>query len=237
MTSNFNFRNERWTTIVSASIGSVKFVIGSVYIPPLALSLIYESHLQSVESVLHQHPNNTHICCGDYNLPGITWDNNENGLVYSFSSTSISHCIPETFEFHSFYQKNNIVNNNDSLLDLIFCNKTSLIVEKSVELIVPIDLYHLALCFSIPFNSNLSFSKRTQSFFNFRKAKFSKICSYISSFDWTTTFLPLDLDSAFNSLYDALHKSILDFVPCHFETSSFPHWFTKYLKLILSLKK
>jgi len=46
------------------------------------------------------------------------------------------------------------------------------------------------------------------------------------------------VDAAFNTLYDALHKSVLDFVPeCTFTDSKFPPWFDKSLKNILFLKK
>jgi hypothetical protein len=79
---------------------------------------------------------------------------------------------------------------------------------------------------------------RDQTYFNFRKADYSKICSFISSFDWSSTFSLLDLDSAMNSLFDALHRSIIDFVPkCVYYVSSYPPWFSKELKQILFLKK
>jgi hypothetical protein len=41
-----------------------------------------------------------------------------------------------------------------------------------------------------------------------------------------------------NSLFDALHRLIIDFVPkCVFYVSSYPPWFSKELKQILFLKK
>lgn len=55
------------------SIDLFKFVIDDVYIPPQAPSFIYESHLQTVESVIRQFLNHTlnHIFCGNYNFPEI----------------------------------------------------------------------------------------------------------------------------------------------------------------------
>ncbi|KAE9528724.1 hypothetical protein AGLY_012299 [Aphis glycines] len=63
-------------------------------------------------------------------------------------------------------------------------------------------------------------------------------CLFLSSFDWYSTFQLHNVDGAFNTYYDALHKSVLDFVPkCTFTDSKFPPWFDKGLKNILYLKK
>lgn len=98
-------------------------------------------------------------------------------------------------------------------MDLVFSNIASLIVEKSDEPIVPIDLYHPALCLSFSIRTSVSYCERGHSFFNFRKANFTNIRSFIASFDWTSTVLPLDLDSATHAFYDALHKPVIEFVP------------------------
>lgn len=46
------------------------------------------------------------------------------------------------------------------------------------------------------------------------------------------------MDAAFNTFYDALHESVLYFVPkCTFTDSKFPPWFDKGLKNILYLEK
>jgi len=108
----------------------------------------------------------------------------------------------------------------------------------SDESIVPIDLCHPALYISFPISTSVSYCEHGHTFFNFRKANFTNIRSFIASFDWTSTFLPLDLDSALHAFYDALHKSVIEFVPhCYFKTSSFPHWYTKDLRKMLSLKR
>lgn len=45
------------------------------------------------------------------------------------------------------------------------------------------------------------------------------------------------MDAAFDIFYDALHKSVFDFVPkCKFTEYKFPPWFNKKLKQILFLK-
>jgi hypothetical protein len=54
-----------------------------------------------MESIISQFLNHTYIFCGDYNLPGITWDHGENGLAYSFSTSLSAHYVPETLTLFS----------------------------------------------------------------------------------------------------------------------------------------
>lgn len=82
---------------VSFSIGNSYFVVGGVYIPPLSLTEVYESHLTSVEFLFNKYTNHTFIICGDYNLPEIVWNNDDCGLLYSYSSSTRAPCIPELF--------------------------------------------------------------------------------------------------------------------------------------------
>lgn len=223
---------------VELSIGSSKFVVGGVYIPPLSSSIIYESHLNSIEYLNNHYPGHTFIICGDYNIPEVSWDNDDNGLTYFFTSSSRASCVPEAFSSLNFYQNNNIINCSNSILDLVFCNNKFLTIEKSLEPAVPIDPYHPALNISLPASLPMSHCNRDHIFFNFRKANYDKLRSFFDSFDWCSTFLHCNTDSAFNILYDALHHSVLEFVPkCTFRESTYPPWFTKELKHILLSKK
>jgi hypothetical protein len=111
-------------------------------------------------------------------------------------------------------------------------------VEKSLESAVSIDPYHPALYMSLscsPLDLN---SNRDQSFYNFSKADYNSISTFLEIFDWSSTFKPLDINSAVNAFYDALHKVVIDFVSkCKYSFSSFPPWFTKELKKLVILKK
>jgi hypothetical protein len=223
---------------VRFTIDSYTYIVGGVYIPPHSSSLIYESHVSSIEYLINIYPNSKFIICGDYNIPETTWDNDDYGIVYSFSSSARAPCIPESFATSGFFQKNNIYNSNNSVLDLVFCNDKTVTVDMSFDPLVPIDKYHPALCIILPFSPPLPICKRSHKFYNFRKGDYGIIRTFVSSFNWSSTFSQLDLDSAVNALYDALHKSILDHIPqASFKESTYPPWFTKSLKSILFLKK
>jgi len=101
----------------------------------------YKSHSQNVEDLVCQYPLHSFIICGDYDLPEILWDNDDNGLIYLYSSNTLATCIPETFASNGIFQNNSTFNNHKSISDHIFCN-ISFLVEKSLEPIVPIDSYH-----------------------------------------------------------------------------------------------
>lgn len=73
---------------VNFSIGTSSYLVGGVYIPPLSSIQIYESYASSVNNLINKYINHTIIICGDYNLPEIIWNNDESGLLYSYSSTS-----------------------------------------------------------------------------------------------------------------------------------------------------
>jgi hypothetical protein len=222
---------------VRFNISSISFVIGGVYIPPHSNLDIYNSHSQTIEFLVRQYPFHSFIICGDYNLPEIVWDNDNSGLTYLYSSNICATCIPETFASNGFFQNNSIFNSHDSILDLVFCN-TSFLVEKSLEPLVPIDSYHPPLNIVLPYSDSKPLFENRHTFYNFRKTNYSNISSFIKGFDWNSTLASLDLETAYNTLFDALHLSILKFVPkCQFWNSTYPPWFNRELKDILLLKK
>lgn len=197
---------------------------------------LYESYVLSIEHILHNYPNHTFIFCGDYNLPNISWANDDSGLIYSHS-TCIP-IIPEFFAVNCFYQNNNIFNKHGSLLDLVFSNNNSIIVEESLDPLVPIDHYHPPLSISLKFNIQIPVFNHSHSFYDFKNADFINIQSFVNHFDWPSTFSSINVELAFNTFFDALHQSILRYVPLRDYTHShFPPWFTKDLKEILILKK
>jgi len=187
--------------------------------------------MTSVESVIQQHPNHTFVICGDFNLPEITWSNDSNGLIYTSSSNLQAPCVPEIIPFNNFFQKNFIYNSQGSILDLVFSSTDSVIVSESLEPLVQSDFYHPPLNISIPV---VFFSNQfccSHSLHNYQKVNYNKIISFLSSFNWYSTLLNLDLNTATNTFTDALHNCILRFIPTsRFYKSSFPPWVTKDFK-------
>jgi hypothetical protein len=125
-------------------INSLLWLVVSIF------RLIYKSHFSSVEYLINKYPNDTFIICEDYNIPEVTWDNDNNSIGISFTSSASASCIPESFSTNFFFQKNIIYNSNKSIFD-IFCNDKYIIVKKSFEPLVPIDKYDLVLDITLSF--------------------------------------------------------------------------------------
>jgi len=106
---------------IRISIGLSSFIVCGVYISLKSPHSNYESHINSIDHLKHLYPEDTFIICGDFNLPEVSWCNDDCGLTFSYTSTARAPCIPETFATNWFYQHNNIPNATSSTLDLVFC--------------------------------------------------------------------------------------------------------------------
>ncbi|KAE9524498.1 hypothetical protein AGLY_015086 [Aphis glycines] len=113
-----------------------------VYIPPSSPVEHYNTHLNTIDFIVQKYPNHSLILTGDYNLPFISWSNDTHGLCFLTQSISEYTSIPERLAIHGFYQHDYILNSHHSLLDLIFSNLSSLIVNHALDAAVPADPYH-----------------------------------------------------------------------------------------------
>ncbi|KAL4107267.1 hypothetical protein QTP88_017643 [Uroleucon formosanum] len=90
----------------------------------------------------------------------------------------------------------------------------------------------------LSFVDDLPSIDRCHKYYNFRKACYPRISTFLSSFNWLETLATTDIDSATCALYDALHYCVTSFVPLVvFKPSKFPSWFSKNLKNIVFAKK
>lgn len=222
---------------VRFTMDKVHFLLSCVYIPPQSPLTVYQSHINSVEHVLNHYPKHKYIFCGDYNLPEVLWDNDDSCLTFSYSHCRAP-CIPEFFATNCFFQNNNNLIKHGSLLDLVFYNVATLSIIVSLDSFVSPDPYHPPLVINFHNYMQVTCFNSSYTYFNFNKADYPNICTFISNFDWPSTLSALSLDSAFNTLYDAFHQSVLRFIPIHsFKQSIYPVWFTIELKEILFRKK
>ncbi|KAL4126020.1 hypothetical protein QTP88_010252 [Uroleucon formosanum] len=128
--------------------------------------------------------------------------------------------------------------NGETNLEISYVNGAPQVLTESLDSLVPPDPYHPPLSINFYNNIHVPGLNSTHSFFDFDNADYINIYNFISNFDWPSTLSALSVDSAFNTLYDAFHQSVLRFVPKrHFKQSTFPVWFTSELKQILFMKK
>ncbi|KAL4082187.1 hypothetical protein QTP88_028459 [Uroleucon formosanum] len=193
--------------------------------------------MSAAQYIIDANPGSVFIFSGDLNLPDLSWSNDDFGLIYSSSGPAI-HCVPDVFACNNFFQLNHIPNSNGNFLDLVFSNDFRINIEKSVTGVVSCDPYHPSLVFMLTFVDDLPSIDRCHKYYNFRKACYPRISTFLSSFNWLETLATTDIDSATCALYDALHYCVTSFVPLVvFKPSKFPSWFSKNLKNIVFAKK
>ncbi|KAL4152923.1 hypothetical protein QTP88_000756 [Uroleucon formosanum] len=193
--------------------------------------------MSAAQYIIDANPGSVFIFSGDLNLPDLSWSNDDFGLIYSSSGPAI-HCVPDVFACNNFFQLNHIPNSNGNFLDLVFSNDFRINIEKFVTGVVPCDPYHPSLVFMLTFVDDLPSIDRCHKYYNFRKACYPRISTFLSSFNWLETLATTDIDSATCALYDALHYCVTSFVPLVvFKPSKFPSWFSKNLKNIVFAKK
>lgn len=133
---------------------STNLIISSTYFPPLSSVATFRSHCESVEQLELLYPNVKWLMFGDYNLPKVTWEISDLACCPIFKATTTlrervcASILADTLSFLNLTQINQIVNENNSLLDLIFSEAGSHSVSFAPDAIVSADTYHppLILC-------------------------------------------------------------------------------------------
>jgi len=97
-------------TAVTLNSYLLKFVIMqllisclSVYFPPKSSVDSYKFFISTLENLMTTYPDCSFILSGDFNLPGIYWSNDKNGLTYSTSTSCHARCILESFAYFNFF--------------------------------------------------------------------------------------------------------------------------------------
>uniref|UniRef100_A0A6P7FC37 Neuronal cell adhesion molecule-like n=1 Tax=Diabrotica virgifera virgifera TaxID=50390 RepID=A0A6P7FC37_DIAVI len=125
--------------------GENEFVIGGVYIPPKSPREIYSRHCQTAESLVLQYSSYSMFVFGDYNLPNAAWDNDEYGVLVNCPGGDPAVDVAQAFVYLKFFQNNNVPNNRNVFLDLVFSNVRELNVIKAGDPLVDPSLHHVGV--------------------------------------------------------------------------------------------
>lgn len=236
ITTSFDTCEQVFVRLTLASGLSV--LLAGVYLPPSTNLSVYESHVEALDRVWSSYNFDLGLVCGDFNMPSVEWSVSDSGLVYTGNITDKVRLVGDLFSFLHFVQKNQILNNSGSLLDLIFSSHESTIVQQATDSLVPCDIYHPALSISCPFPSALPMLDAQHTYYDFKNANYERIIHRLESIDWYNA-----LDSRSTDLSaDFLQKSLLDVIcECvplrNFRNSTFPIWVSSKLKKLLAMKK
>lgn len=84
---------------VKLYVNNTAYIVCSVYIPPGSLFLVNESFMSAAQYIIDAYPGSVFIISGDFNLPDLSWSNDDFGLIYSGPGV---HCVPDVFAFNNF---------------------------------------------------------------------------------------------------------------------------------------
>jgi len=134
------------------------------------------------------HINSTVLLCGDFNFPAIKWSNNLNILHNSITASGV---------FLDFFYNNALTqlvtqptrvggtSRNGSILDLVFCNDSNFVL--NVYVTVPFSSRdHCSVEFDII--HNVKIAQAEVSSYNFSKADWVIIASFLDNVDFLTCF-------------------------------------------------
>jgi hypothetical protein len=229
---------------VKISLNGKWTYIFNVYIPPDATVEKYNVCIENLETLLaNVDPDDQFLIMGDFNLPDIKWknyiDENYNFMAPSDMSSDKSKHFIDKISSLPFVQVNDIRNNLDRILDLIFTDiPNDLIFINCDDPLLKIDIYHPPLQFSlnVPDVNDLS-SSQTVCRYNFKQCDFDNMNAFFERVDWTQVTSCNEMEYAVEAFYSILRDAISRFVPCtKIKERKKAPWITPNLKRLKNRK-
>lgn len=221
-------------------INNTQFLLGAVYIPPQSPKDLYEWHCETVEEVCQRYKGNNIFVFGDYNLPDALWSNDEFGALVQCCNGSPAIGVAQAFGYLNLFQHNQVPNDRNVYLDLVFSNVSSLEVLKARDILLESSLHHIAYECALPIVSrpgtaNLSY---TDFYYDFRSGNYRDLNIFLASIEWERCLNGSDINLATGLFYELISTGIALYIPVkRYKTSSFPKWFSPMLRNLTLQKK
>lgn len=215
-------------------------VVGVVYIPPSSEESVYDSFLDVIDYICTNFHGSEILVCGDFNLPNVKWDNEDDSISY-LPSSSVSKYVEflHSVFFFGFHQFNHYRNSCDNVLDLCFYTDVSINVELSDSPISKVDEFHPPLSIVLSDIKSDEIIDNSYWKYDFKKANYTLINEYLNNVEWNHLNDSLQLDEFVDQFYLIVYYVIDLFVPkksCKYHYK-FPVWFSKELKSCILAKK
>lgn len=206
--------------VVHVKLQNFSIYVCGIYLRPNSQPELYYSHFTAVQQLCNRFSDSDKVIfLGDYNLPRLSWQIEEDvdGLLPSNASSEQEIALVETMVASGLYQINNLQNSSENILDLTFVNET-----RDVELIEPpssllrIDNHHRTFVLRVDLNNTRMCSNEDSipiDDFDFRSCNFDELNRAISSVDWIEQFRGKDTDDTVCTFYDVLYAILDEHVP------------------------
>lgn len=222
---------------VSLTHNNQCIIFGGLYIPPKSKADQYLEHTRIVEYVMDNHVDYKLVLCGDYNIPGAIWYNDDLGLNVDCIENSPANIILNSFSYYNLFQINSIPNSRNAILDLIFSSFRDIKVFHPIDFIFPNSIYHSAVTFNLSpkATSHLNYEEY---FYDFKGGNYIGMNDFLASIEWNLVINQSDVDLSMTQFYDIMYTAMNSFIPVKkFKTSTFPVWYNSKLKKIIYDKK
>lgn len=204
-------------------------IVGLVYIPPSSSSSFFSSHFDEVERLRVLYPDDSFIILGDYNLPELKWD-----VEQQECSTPRSGLFIDLISYH---QLNQVRNELGRILDLVLLSRGLSGAVERCDSFFPCDENHRPLSFSVHVEVSDDLEEDCV-VFNFKKAPYSLINSVLRGLHWPSILHSDDVNSNVATFSNLISDIIEIFVPSvTLKNDSFPLWYTSFLKHLIFQKK
>lgn len=208
-------------------------LVGGVYKPPNSPLDKYSHFCDAVEEVCTSLPNDSLVViAGDFNQPKTNW----NDIQLSNLSSS-SRRLYDMAEYLGLKQVNQVFNDRNVCLDLIFSSDPDMHVAPTVDPVVPQELVHPALEFEYSLRQTMRKQQSTVSP-DFRRCDLDQVFDWIQQQPYPIITDHTDPERMFISFCNDLKYTIVQSSPMKRSScGSFPSWFSPELRRLVSLKK
>ncbi|XP_063924454.1 uncharacterized protein LOC135138413 [Zophobas morio] len=233
----YSTREEIWVVIYIN--GSNKMLLGAVYIPPDSNTAVYEEHASFVEHLTSDYNEDIVCIVGDYNLPGLEWcvAPDGDGFVPLGVSKDVEQSVCDGFSYCSLSQLNNIKNDKGTVLDLVFSNWSTTLVQQCEPLINP-DVFHPALSIHFDILGDDTLNDPLNICLDFRNAQYDRIIDNLFSYNWSILNEQSCINQTVELFYDFLYRLIDCYVASKLPHKiSWPKWISDQSKCLIKQKK
>ena len=222
------------TALVSSSIEVVSvnlllrkpITLCCIYIPPCTDDLQLTEVIKHFSTLINSYPRNSLVLVGDFNLPDINWD------TLTASSTASRTFCDFIYDNALLQVVDTSTHSKGNILDLIITNS-----EDSIRDLVIHSCGHRIISDHFTFTFRLSASAPSSSrsspiyVYDYPKADYNSLCSFLIDFDFTSCLLSHDVDSVWNSIKSAIYEGINLFIPrVRLRRHQYPRWYTPELR-------
>lgn len=213
--------------------------INVVYFPPNSPRCLYDEYFDFYDAMVNKYKFNRLLILGDFNLPEIKGIHNN----FLFSSL-IAKGLYNFMSMFNLVSYNNVLNSNNTTLDLVISNIASVSVCQCDNPILPLDNYHPALIVNLHLSqTNENKTKHhlklcNKSYYCYKEANFFDLYTKLRCCDWSSLYSVKNIETAVDEFYRLVYNIFDQCIPKKDSIikSKYPCWFTKEIICSIKLK-